>query len=89
MNCAEIVRIAEAQIPIQSGASIRVVDPTGGTLRTSADVALLVIESGPRTDLILVGYVGIGPTPGAWVPDPALYPAWYAKYVDAASPEST
>ncbi len=53
---------------------------TGGAPRTGQDLALVVATSSGGTVLVLVGYVGIDPAPEAWIPDPALYPAWYQEY---------
>ena len=82
VTCARIVEIAQAEVGIRPGARIRVVDPLGGASRTGLDVGLVVVSYDRRTSLVLVGYVGIGETPVAWVPDRNLYPDWYAKYVD-------
>jgi hypothetical protein len=59
-----------------------VVDPASLTVRSGPDIALIIAESADRTDLVLVGYVGIDPKPHAWVPDRAYYLEWYQNYVD-------
>ena len=84
-SCGHIVAVAGTVAPIADGSVIRVVDTGGGPIRTSPDIALVVITSpGQATRLVLVGYVGIDIEPHAWVPDRATYAAWYARFVDSS-----
>lgn len=85
-TCQQVVQVVLREVGIASGSTVRVIDPPlGEALRTSADIALVILTGGSGDiTLVLVGYVGVDPNPDAWIPDRATYAAWYRQFVPEA-----
>jgi hypothetical protein len=73
-TCQEVLDAARADVGLH-GSNIHVVDPpNGGSRRTAPDIALVTETDATGSPVfIMVGLVGIDPTPRAWAVDPASY----------------